>query len=73
MVKDRKGVEIEKGAISGLKCKAGVCFNPDTNKLEIQLDRDSCPPDVIKGVVENIVKGVEVQVVVPPVKKEGEK
>jgi hypothetical protein len=58
--KDRLSARIKK-----LNCVGNICFNVDTGKLEIELNRKSCPPDVIKSVVERIVKGVEVEFVVP--------
>jgi hypothetical protein len=51
-----------------VRCIGGVCFNPETGKIEIELNRESCPPDVIKGVIENIVKGAEVEFVLPKAK-----
>jgi len=56
------------------KCVGKVCFNPDSNKLEVELQRDSCPSNVIKNIVENIVKGIEVEFVLPKEKpKESKK
>ena len=48
-----------------VRCIGEVCFNPDTGKIEIELNRGSCPPDVIKSVVENIIRGSEVEFVLP--------
>jgi len=56
-----------------IRCIGGVCYNPDTGKIEIELNRESCPPDIIKGIVENIVKGAEVEFVLPKEKKKVEK
>jgi len=48
-----------------VKCVGGVCYNPDTGKLEIELNRESCPPHVIKSIIENVVRGAEVEFVLP--------
>ena len=55
-----------------LNCVGNVCFNVETGKLEVELNRLSCPPNVIKSIIEGIVKGVEVEFVVPK-KEEVEK
>lgn len=65
--KDRLSAKTKK-----LNCVGNICFNVDTGKLEIELNRKSCPPETIKRVVEGIVKGVEVEFVVPK-KTVGEK
>jgi len=66
--KSEKGESADRfgGAKSkGIKCVAGICFNPSTGKLEIELNRDSCPPDVIKRIVEETVRGVDVELLIP--------
>jgi len=49
----------------GVRCIGQVCFNPDTGKIEVELNRGSCRPEVIKAVVENIIRGAEVEFVLP--------
>ena len=62
--------DLVSGASSkGIQCVGNVCFNPDTGKLEIELQRDSCPPEVIKRIVEETIKGIDVELVVPRPKK----
>ncbi|MBA7708672.1 hypothetical protein ES703_117575 [subsurface metagenome] len=59
----------KRGRIKGtLECVGTVCFNPDTNKIEIVLDRGSCPPKSVKGIVESLITGAEVEVVLPALK-----
>lgn len=61
------------GKAHSTKCIGAVCYNPDTGKLQIELQRGSCHPGVIKGIVENIVQGVEVEFVLPRPEGEGVK
>lgn len=48
-----------------VKCIGSVCFNPDTGKIEIQLSRDDCDIKGIESIVENVLKGAEVEFKVP--------
>lgn len=48
-----------------LTCIGNVCFDPDTGKIVVELERDKCPEHVIKNIVENIVKGAETEFVIP--------
>lgn len=52
-----------------VKCIGNICYNPDSGKIEVELARGSCPASVIKSVVENIVKGAEVEFVLPKEEK----
>jgi len=54
-----------KSKSEGIRCIGNVCFNPETGKIEVELNRGSCPPDVVKAVVENIIRGAEVEFVLP--------
>lgn len=49
-----------------LTCIGGVCFNPATGQVDVELDRKSCPPEVVKAIIENMVKGAQVNIIVPP-------
>lgn len=64
--KDRLGSTRTKGI---QHCVGSVCFNPTTGKLEVELKRDSCPPRVIKRIVEETIRGVEVEFLIPRSKK----
>jgi hypothetical protein len=57
---------------SGLTCIGDICFNPDTGKIEVKLNRKSCPPTTIKSIVEGVVKGSEVEFVMPKPEKSEE-
>lgn len=52
-------------AHSGIKCIGAVCFNADTGKIEITLNRADCDIGVVESLVENIVKGAEVEFKIP--------
>ena len=56
---------IKAGKSQDIRCIGSVCFNPETGKIEVELNRGSCPPGVIKSVVENIIRGAEVEFVLP--------
>jgi hypothetical protein len=57
---------------SGLTCIGDICYNPDTGKIEVKLNRKSCAPETIKSIVEGVVKGSEVEFVMPKPEKHEE-
>ena len=56
------GTTISKG---GLICQGNVCYNPDTGKIEVKLEREGCPPDIVEGIIKSVLKGSEVEFVLP--------
>lgn len=71
---ESKTTRVKATKSEALTCVGNICFNTKTGKLEVELNRDSCPTSVIKDIVENIVKGVEVEFVLPrEAQKEQEK
>ena len=53
-----------------IKCIGNVCYNPDTRKVEVTLDRKSCPEAVIKAVVESVLTGAETEFILPKKEKD---
>ncbi len=47
---------------AGLKCIGDVCFTDD-GRIEVHIDRDGCPPEVLKKLVETTVKGARTEFV----------
>lgn len=58
------------GAIKGTdnRCIGEVCYNENTNEIEVHLDNKECPPDKIKEIIEGIVVGAKTSIHLPEFK-----
>ena len=52
-----------------LQCVGDICYNPDTGKIEVHLDRKSCSTTAIEGYIEKLTGGTAVEFVIPSKKE----